>query len=204
VVVPLKPSSVGKSRLSGLGDRARRELVEALALDTVAAVAACRAVALVLVVTDDVDLATKVGELSVLAVPDGATGLNAALRQGAAEVVRRGPGLRLGALCGDLPCLRPHDLERVLRRAPEDRPAFVGDAAGVGTTLYVAPALELFRPAFGRGSRDAHLAAGATELTGGVAPSIRRDVDTPADLRAALLLGTGRRTATAAARLGLA
>src|SRR4051794_15008691 len=136
VVVPLKSPAVGKSRLSGLGDAARRELVEALALDTVAAVAACPAVALVLVVTDDVGMAGRVHELAVSAVPDGATGLNASLRQGAAEVVRREPRLRPVAICGDLPCLRPADLAAALRAAPPDRPAFVGDAAGIGTTLY--------------------------------------------------------------------
>lgn len=203
VVVPLKSPTVGKSRLSGLGDAARRELVEALALDTVAAVAACPAVGLVLVVTDDVELAAKVRELPVAAVPDGATGLNPSLQQGAAEVVRRGPGLRPAAICGDLPCLRPADLAAVLAAAPRDQPAFVGDAAGVGTTLYLAPDLDRFDPRFGPDSRTAHRATGAVELIEDVPISVRRDVDTPADLHEALILGTGPRTAQAAARLGI-
>lgn len=203
VVVPLKPSAVGKSRLSGLGDVARRELVEALALDTVAAVAGCPAVALVLVVTDDVGLAGRVRELGVSALPDGATGLNASLQQGAAEVVRQEPGLRPLAICGDLPCLRSADLEAVLTAAPPDRPAFVGDAAGVGTTLYLAPDVARFRPRFGPDSRHAHREAGAVDLTDGVPASVRRDVDTPGDLQEALVLGTGPRTARAAAQLGI-
>lgn len=203
VVVPLKSPAIGKSRLAGLGDTARRDLVEALALDTVSAVAGCRSVALVLVVTDDVGLATTVRDLGVPAVPDGATGLNASLRQGAAEVVRREPALRPVALCGDLPCLKPTDLALVLEASPQDRPAFVSDAAGIGTTLYVAPDLQRFAPRFGPNSRTAHLAAGAFELTDAAPLSVRRDVDTPADLHAALLIGTGPRTTRTAARLGI-
>jgi 2-phospho-L-lactate guanylyltransferase len=202
-VVPLKPPAVGKSRLASLGDAARRELVEALAWDTVAAVSACPLVELVLVVTDDVALARQLGGLSVSAVPDGASGLNASLRQGAAEVVRRSPGVRLAALCGDLPCLDPHDLHAVLASAPSDRSAFVSDAAGIGTTLYVAPDLDRFDPRFGPDSRTTHLAAGAIELSEGVPVSVRRDVDTPADLHTALLIGAGARTARTASRLGI-
>ncbi|MDX6325579.1 MAG: 2-phospho-L-lactate/phosphoenolpyruvate guanylyltransferase [Nocardioidaceae bacterium] len=203
VVVPLKPPAIGKSRLAGLGDAARQDLVTALALDTVAAVARCPAVHLVLVVTDDVGLATQVRELSVSAVPDGATGLNASLRQGAAEVVRRAPGLRLAALCGDLPCLGPRDLEAVLGSAPDERTAFVSDAAGIGTTLYLSPDLARFDPRFGSDSRAAHLAAGGVDLSDSAPPAARRDVDTPSDLRAALLIGTGPRTARTAAQLGI-
>jgi 2-phospho-L-lactate guanylyltransferase len=166
-------------------------------------VAACALVRLVLVVTDDVELAHRLGRLSVSAVPDGATGLNASLRQGAAEVVRRAPGVRLAALCGDVPCLDPRDLETVLASVPADRPAFVTDAAGIGTTLYVAPDLDRFDPRFGPDSRQNHLSAGALELSDGVSVSVRRDVDTPADLHAALLIGTGARTARTAARLAI-
>lgn len=203
VVVPLKSPAVGKSRLSGLGDEARRKLVEALALDTVAAVAACPSVGLVLVVTDDVGMASEVQRLAVPAVPDGASGLNASLRQGAAEVLRRQPALRPVALCGDLACLEPGDLARVLTEAPADRPGFVGDAAGIGTTLYLAPDLDRFRPRFGADSRAAHRAGGAVDLTDRSPASVRRDVDTPADLHAALLIGAGPRTTETAARLGI-
>ena len=203
VVVPLKSPAIAKSRLAGLGDDARRELVEAFALDTLAAVTGCPAVGMVLVVTDDAALAGRVRELGVSAVPDGATGLNPSLQQGAAEVVRREPRLRPVAICGDLPCLRSEDLAAVLAVAPPDRPAFVGDAAGVGTTLYVAPDLDRFDPRFGPDSGRAHRTAGAVELIGGVPSSVRRDVDTPADLHEALLLGAGPRTAQAAARFGI-
>lgn len=202
VVVPLKPSAVAKSRLSALGDEARRDLVTAFATDTVRAALDCPSVAQVLVVTDDVSLARRFQELGVLAVPDGETGqLNASLRQGAAELLRRHASLRPAALCGDLPALRSSELAMVLQQVPDGSAAFVADAAGVGTTLYTAPTLDLFRPRFGPASRQAHLDGGATELDAG--RSVRRDVDTPDDLLDALAIGLGERTSRVAARIGL-
>jgi 2-phospho-L-lactate guanylyltransferase len=203
VVVPVKPPAVAKSRLAALGDPARRDLVTAFATDTVLAALECPLVARVLVVTDDVTLARGFRELGVPSVPDGESGqLNASLRQGAAELVRREPTLRPVALCGDLPALRGAELGEVLQRASGGAAAFVPDLAGVGTTLYTAPTLEQFQPLFGAQSRQAHRAAGATELAAGT--SVRRDVDTPDDLRDALRLGVGERTAWVATRIGLA
>ncbi|HEY0951513.1 MAG TPA: 2-phospho-L-lactate guanylyltransferase, partial [Nocardioides sp.] len=95
VVVPVKPPAVGKSRLAEVGGPTRQALAEAFALDTVTACAATGAVARVLVVTDDVQVATAVTALGAVAIPDGVSGdLNATLRQAAAEAVRRWPTLR--------------------------------------------------------------------------------------------------------------
>jgi 2-phospho-L-lactate guanylyltransferase len=194
VVVPVKPRSRAKSRLAPLGDDVRRELTTAFLLDTVAAAVACPEVATVLVVTDDLGLADLVLTTGAVAMPDGRPGeLNASLWQGAAELDRRRPGTAIAALCGDLPCLRSEDLGQVLREARSSTEAFVADAAGVGTTLYAAHDLRSFRPAFGRQSRAAHLRSGAVEI-GMLAASVRRDVDTPADLDAAQQLGVGAAT----------
>ena len=205
VVVPVKQAVVAKSRLQPLGDVARRELVSAFAVDTVAAALECPLVDCVLVVTDDVRLARAARELGALAVPDGESGsLNASLAQGAAEVVRLRPGLRPVALCADLPALRPEHLSAALEDAARrPMPAFVADSAGMGTTMYAAPALSLFDPRFGPRSREAHLAQGAVEVQLDDIDSLRQDVDTPADLRAAAELGVGSRTAWVVTTLGL-
>ena len=68
--------------------------------------------------------------------------------------------------------------------------AFVRDAAGTGTVLLCAPAGMPLAPAFGPGSAAAHAASGARELRGDW-PGLRHDVDTAADLRAALARGAG-------------
>jgi 2-phospho-L-lactate guanylyltransferase len=78
---------------------------------------------------------------------------------------------------------------------------FVPDAAGVGTTLYAAPPGAQFRPMFGGASRARHAAAGAAELALDGIDGLRQDVDTPDDLRAAVALGVGPRTAEVAAEL---
>ncbi len=196
VIVPVKPPAVAKSRLGELGDDVRRELAAAFAADTVDAARRCDRVASVLVMTDDHLLAAEFARAGVDVLPDGAgRDLNAALVQAAAEMLRRYPGLRIAALCADLPALRPDDLSRVLDAAPKDRMGFVSDAESIGTTLVTAPDLDTFRPRFGTESRDLHLDAGAHEIELGDVASMRRDVDTPADLSQALRYGVGVRSA---------
>jgi 2-phospho-L-lactate guanylyltransferase len=79
--------------------------------------------------------------------------------------------------------------------------AFVPDAAGVGTTLYAVPPGGEFLPLFGGASRARHAAAGVTELALAGLTGLRRDVDTPGDLREALALGVGPFTKAVAADL---
>lgn len=204
VVVPVKRTAIAKSRLAPLGDRVRRDLVTAFAVDTVTAATDCPVVGGLLVVTDDAVLAAGLRELGVEAIPDGESGdLNASLVQGALELGRRWPRLRAVALCADLPALRPDELATALLAAPADRASFVADAGGSGTTLYTAPTAQSFAPHFGAGSRAAHLTAGAMELDLPAIASVRRDVDTPEELREAVELGVGPRTSWVVTRAGL-
>ncbi len=203
VVVPVKPPAFGKSRLAGLPDEQRRELAEAFALDTAHAALATVGVEAVLVVTDDFRLAASLRTLGCAVMPDGASGdLNATLVQAAAEVLRRWPGAVPVALCADLPGLRPDELglvlEEVLAHVTEGYSVFVRDRAGVGTTLYAAPAAR-FDPGFGFESASRHQQAGAIEV-GEDATSVRTDVDDLADLGAALVRGVGPHTSRASGR----
>jgi 2-phospho-L-lactate guanylyltransferase len=144
--------------------------------------------------------ASVAGVLGDLGVQDL---LNAALRHGAAVAARRWPGTGLAALTADLPAVRPAELAAALRAAgaAPGLAAFVPDAAGVGTTLYAVPPGGEFRPLFGGASRARHAAAGAIELNLGAFTGLRRDVDTPDDLRKALSLGAGPFTRAVAADL---
>jgi 2-phospho-L-lactate guanylyltransferase len=129
--------------------------------------------------------------------------LNDALRHGATVAARRWPGTGLAALTADLPAVSPAELATALRAAgtAPGPAAFVPDAACVGTSLYAVPPGGEFRPLFGGASRARHAAAGATELDLNVMTGLRRDVDTPDDLREALTLGAGPRTTALAAEL---
>ena len=204
VLVPVKPPAFAKSRLRDLGDQARRDLATAFAVDTVSAAVACPVVDRVLVVTDDHELARGLADLGVEVLPDGTTDdLNGTLRLAAAEMARRRPELHLVALCADLPALRPDELTLALAAAQGPGMAFVADADGVGTTAVVAADLDAFRPAFGPGSRQRHLDAGAREVEGVAVPSLRRAVDDRDSLAEAVRLGVGPRTSFVATRLGI-
>jgi len=203
VLLPVKVLAQAKSRLADLAGPRRGELALALACDTVSAVLqTAEAAARVVVITDDRVAAAALRELGALVIPDEPRdGLNAALRHGAAVAAARWPGCGTAALSADLPALRPAELARALNAAASWPTAFVADAAGDGTTLYTAAPGAAFRPAFGLASLARHTADGAAELDLTQVPGLRRDVDTPADLRGAAALGLGRRTAPLAAEL---
>jgi 2-phospho-L-lactate/phosphoenolpyruvate guanylyltransferase len=202
VLMPVKVLAQAKSRLAGLAGPHRPELALDLACDTVTAVLETAQVARAVVITSDPVAAAALGGLGALVVPDEPRdGLNAALRYGAAFAAARWPGCGTAALSADLPALRPAELARALKAATAFQTAFVADAAGDGTTLYTAAPGAAFRPAFGLASRARHAAGGATELELKDIPGLRRDVDTPADLRGAAALGLGPRTAPLAAEL---
>ncbi len=196
VVLALKPLPLAKSRLVGLSDELRRELVVAMAVDTVVAALGCPSVRAVLVVTDDARAATESGAAGAAVVPDEpAAGLNAALAFGARRAAAIAPGDGVAALGGDLPALRPSELGLALERAAAHPRAVVADAQGTGTALLCAGAGVALLPAYGPGSFRRHVAAGAVPLDVDRLAGLRRDVDLPTDLDAAARLGVGARTA---------
>lgn len=205
LVVPVKELSAAKSRLGAYGDALRQELALAFAADVVTAALACPAVVQVLVVTDDARAGDVLRALGAAVTEDRPrAGLNPALAHGAAWLqreARHDGGARLGvaAVSADLPCLQERDLGAALGIVPTGGRAFVPDVDGRGTTLLAAAPGVALAPAYGEGSRQRHLASGASELRG--APGLRRDVDTPDDLQAALAVGVGPHTAAVAARL---
>ncbi|GIG17825.1 2-phospho-L-lactate guanylyltransferase [Catellatospora methionotrophica] len=212
VLVPLKPLAEAKSRLRGAADRhedlvlelARATVSAALAADGVArvlvvtrdrraaqALRACGAGVLPdqgLDLNDALRRAASAVEDDVLrraasAVEDDV--LRRAMLPGRGGVARRhgGPGIATGpvaALPADLPAMRPEELSQALAAAGGRR-AFVPDASGTGTVLLVASPGGPLDPRFGPDSAAAHENSGALRLTGDW-PTLRRDVDTPADL----------------------
>jgi 2-phospho-L-lactate guanylyltransferase len=189
--------------------RNHEALVLAMALDTIAAALGSPVVGRVVVVTTDEAAGSEASLMGAEVVPDvPESGLNPALAYAAAEARRGGTGIDPGvaAIAADLPALRSEELTEALRHADaaarESGPlglarSFVADAAGTGTVLLAAPPGAVLEPCFGAGSAAAHRASGAVPLAGAW-PGLRRDVDTPADLAEAFVLGVGPRTATAA------
>ena len=218
VVIPVKVLAQAKSRLGVLAGPRRPELALAMAADTVSAVLDCPDIARVLVVTSDAVVTGQLSSLGAIVVAEPASPpvvpsrgpavlddrLNAALAHGALAAARQWPGTGIAALSADLPALRPAELSRALRAAatlPAGRTAFIADEQDVGTTLYAAAPGADFRPMFGGASRRRHAASGACELLLDGIPGLRRDVDTPDDLRTAVGLGAGPRTMAVAGEL---
>jgi 2-phospho-L-lactate guanylyltransferase len=194
LIVPMKPPRLGKSRLRGAVRDARHPaLVLALASDTLAAAAGV--VRRLLVVATDPAAVAPLTEFGAEIVGEnGAGDLNAALRRGEALLRADDPDAVVGALQADLPALRTEDLAAALAEAAGRR-AFVADWEGTGTTLLLSAPGAALEPRFGPGSARAHTATGAIAL-GLAAPSLRRDVDTAADLAHAGNLGLGKHTGT--------
>ncbi|GAA4448765.1 2-phospho-L-lactate guanylyltransferase [Phytohabitans houttuyneae] len=201
VVLPVKRLTAAKSRLRGaLTGVPHERLALALAQDTVAAALASAEVAEVLAVTDDPAVGQALAALGARVVPDvPGGGLNAAFAYGASLLAHR----PVAALAADLPTLCPADLSEALREAAGPGRHFVADAPGTGTVLLTAQAGVRLDPRFGPGSAAAHRRSGAVPLAGDW-PSLRRDVDTAADLEAATRLGLGPHSAEVAGQIGSA
>lgn len=201
MILPLKGGPGAKSRLG-----APAALATAIALDCLDAVLAVESVDAVVVVTPDPRLAAEAvaagARVQAESAPGG--GLLPAINDGLADVLGR-----CAVLLADLPALRADDLETALELAgdlltrPTTQPTggseppppmvFIPDAEGTGTVLLTALTPAAMRPAFGPASASAHETAGALRLDVDL-PRLRRDVDTPADLRAAVEFGVGSRT----------
>ena len=160
-----------------------------------------RRVRTVLVVSADRTVAATLTALGVEVVDDPLVGLNAAYDRGALLLRERDPHTAVGALQADLPALRADELDAAVTAALAiGARAFTADAEGTGTTFLLAAAGVELDPRFGGGSAARHRATGAVALDGR-GPSLRRDVDTAADLAEALRLGVGAHTRTALARV---
>lgn len=195
-VIPVKRLDKAKTRLyDAVPAVGHQELVLALVSDTVAAALAASSVARVIVVSDDPTAAAALAELGAIVVPDEPDdGLNPALRYGAARAAAIAGSDGVVVLASDLAALRPDELDAALAAAATHGRGFVPDAAGTGTAALTArPGVEL-DPLFGPDSAYLHARSGAVPLEGPW-PSLRRDVDTAADLDdAATSLGLGPRT----------
>jgi len=195
-VIALKPIEHAKSRLA-VPDPLRRRVAWTMALDTLSAL--CRALPHVLVVSDQPALEARLRHAGIAAEvisESGHVGMNSALSRGA--LILHAQGFSSVVACvGDLPALRPESVLQIVDASRSHPRSFVADASGVGTTMLVAHDVEL-APQFQGRSAAAHYASGAVSLSaeaiGSPIADARRDVDTEADLAAAIGLGVGPAT----------
>jgi 2-phospho-L-lactate/phosphoenolpyruvate guanylyltransferase len=185
-LLPLAALASAKSRLRAASpdEVAHRRLVTAIRDDTAEALRASHAVARVVAVSPDPDCLEWAARHGFVALAEAEPGLNAALDLAAAYAARAWPNDGLVALVGDLPAATGPALDALLARLGPGQRGFVADHEGVGTTLLAAAAGVPLQPGFGVDSAQRHREAGAVPLKAD--PGLRWDVDTPADLAAAL------------------
>jgi 2-phospho-L-lactate guanylyltransferase len=207
LVVPVKGGAGAKTRLHPPRGVTRRDLAWAIARDCLSAACAGMPVGRVHVVTSDPAAASFAAGLGAAVVADPGRGLNEAVRAGVRAAASASPAgaaalLHLPAaeaaaggvavLLGDLPALRPEDLQAGLAAAAPHRRAVVPDSDGTGTVLLTSRDGHL-EPEFGPGSAARHAAAGHQRLDLDL-PRLRTDVDDDRSLAAAGALGLGRAT----------
>ena len=197
VVIALKHLAAAKSRLSPLFPTGMREhVVLAMLLDTITAARAVTSVRSVTVVTPDRAAAAAAREFGAATLADPTPAhhpdpLNNALLSACDAVRLECPNIVV--LQGDLPALQSAELSEAVAAAGRHERSFVADRHGKGTVALFAFGVPP-DPRFGAGSADRHRDSGAAELTGAW-PGLRCDIDTPADLEQARLLGVGPATA---------
>ncbi|MBC9821529.1 2-phospho-L-lactate guanylyltransferase [Terrabacter sp. MAHUQ-38] len=187
VVVPVKDTGHGKSRLARAVGSDRVELSAAIANDTLAAVLDAVGPDRLVLVTGDVRLSAAWRARGAHVVIDPGNGLNAAVTEGMRYA---GPGAQVAALLGDLPALDAASLEAALAAAGDAGESFVPDADGTGTVMRCGTG---FTPRFGADSASRHAADGAVLLDLPL-PRLRTDVDDARSLSQARRLGLGPQT----------
>ncbi|NUO36551.1 MAG: 2-phospho-L-lactate guanylyltransferase, partial [Dermatophilaceae bacterium] len=187
VVVPVKDTRHGKSRLARAVGSDRAALSGAIAHDTLAATVEAVGARQVVLVTGDEVLAPTWAAKGVTVVGDPGTGLNDAVASGMRQAGRGAP---VAVLLGDLPALDAVSLRTALERAAAVAESFVPDGDGTGTVLRCG---RDFTPRFGADSASRHAADGAVRLDLPL-PRLRTDVDDARSLARARRLGLGPAT----------
>lgn len=199
LVVPVKPARIGKSRLG-----AEVGVVRAIALDTIAAAARAPRVGRVIVVTGDTELVAALADAGVaieVVDDDPPRGLSGAIGAGLERADASHPR---AVLLGDLPALAPHELDEALAAAGSVPRAFVPDAEGAGSSLVTALGGVPLVEAFGADSARRHRELGLAQLSVAAESGLRRDVDTPDQLREVAAGAIGPFTRAALAAVGSA
>ncbi len=205
LVIPVKALAAAKSRLTPTVTAPMRlALARAFALDTIEAARAARNVGRIIVVTGEVELGAHLPQRVEVVHETPGAGLASAIELGV-EVARSEQDVPVAVLLGDLPAMRPEQLDAALGAAARHPLAFVRDTDGTGTTLATARAGVPLTAAFGGGSAARHAASGFVDLVhaapDAIAPGVRNDVDTIEALEVVLQTGVGRRTAETVAVL---
>jgi 2-phospho-L-lactate guanylyltransferase len=202
-VVPVKEPKLAKSRLGPQLEPWRTDLAAAFATDLLTALLGSSRVELVVVVGGRRLSTDLLDHERLRTLPDPGD-LNVAVSHGIAWARQERPPAATLVLAGDLPAATSEVVDRLLGSTPSGPLYVIPDLEGIGSTgLLIGPETEL-TPAFGDASLARHQAAGAAVVDLDGIERLRRDVDTAAQLEAAVNLGVGERTRKVLAEMAAA
>lgn len=197
-IVPIKALEAAKRRLADvLSLEERRALMLAMARDVLTALARCRALAGVLIVSraPEADALAQTFGTERFTESPGAD-LTTALTQAAAHAAKHLGAAGVLIVPADVPLITPEDIEAVL--AGHQGVTVVPDDEHLGTNALILSPPDRIRLGFDGRSFKPHVAAAfAAGVQPRVVPSARfaLDVDTPDDLEALLRDGPATQTA---------
>lgn len=191
-LVPFRCPRHGKMRLrQELSEHLCDQLTEAMFRDVVSALTGSRVTRTVVVIHGGCgEGATRRAAVNHLVEPHGLADLNEALEWAVAQLTT----VRVLIVPGDLPCLRPSDIDRVLARS-EDVVVAPTEDGGTGALAFRRP--DRIQPHFGGHSALRHaMTARRSRVTHAIVQSrgFLIDVDHLDDLNRALAIGVGRET----------
>lgn len=191
-MIPVKPLGAALGRLGAvLPPPARRELQWEMLGAVLSASVDARGLDEVLVVTADPVVAGLAGAFGarVIADHDPPRGMNAAVLTGC-EIARSEGADAALVLTGDLPLIRPTDIDTIIAHAPRGSGAVLTPSRdGTGTNAMLLSGPSILTPQLGPGSLFRHIAQARELRVPAVVcelPTVALDIDTPEDL---LVLG---------------
>ncbi len=190
-VVPAKLLKDAKSRLG------REDLALPFFTDVISALNQSKLVESVTVVSADPTICNLALELNCqIVMEDQSNGILPAINVGISSL--KLPDQRnILVVLGDLPCLDPDQVDSFVLQGSEFDSAFVSDAEGTGSTMWMRTHSTIPTPHFGPRSRAMHRESGAIEIDDPRLIGARRDVDTAVNLWDAIRIGVGKATGKA-------
>ena len=186
-IVPVRQSSVAKTRLAGaLSKKQRAALSLAMLSDVLDALRRTKEVGSIVLVTRDINAARLGIAKGARVLSEGRShGLNPALRIGIRFAEREGADQVL-IVPADVPLAKPKDFSRILRAGRKASPLIVPSYDGGGTNALLLRPPSIMPISYGRNSYRRHCrSARKRRLSARVLKlrSLQLDLDTPLDLR---------------------